>query len=88
MFIINTDPKSKPGMHWVSFIKSHNGKLYGYDSYNRDLHTLSPYFKHIRFINANNDVEESMYAKNCGELCLAFLISANKYGPEKIMNII
>ena len=88
MFIINTDPKSKPGVHWVSFIKSKNGKLYGYDSFNRDLHSLSPYFKHKQFINANSDVDEVYVAKNCGQLSLTWLICAHKYGPDKVMNII
>ena len=85
-FIINTQSSKQSGLHWVAFVKYHK-KLYGYDSYGRDIHKLSPYFKHKRFINANSTRFESYAEKDCGERSLAFLLSFYKHG-DKIINII
>ena len=93
MFIINNkSSRVQEGEHWIAFIKSdknkdHKSRLYGYDSYNRDIHKLSPYFKYKKFINANSNRDESFYEENCGERVVAFLISFFKHG-EKIINII
>ena len=95
MFIINNkSSKSKTnGEHWIAFIKSdknkdHKPRLYGYDSYNRDIHKLSPYFKHKKFVNANSNRDQSYYGEsNCGERAVSWLISFAKHG-DKIINII
>ena len=95
MFIINNkSSKSKTnGEHWLAFIKSdknkdHKPRLYGYDSFNRDIHKLSPYFRHKRFVNANSNRDQSFYGEsNCGERSVCWLISFAKWG-EKIINII
>ena len=49
LIINNKSSMAKDGEHWISFMKSsknkdHKSTLYGYDSYNRDIHKLSPYF--------------------------------------------
>ena len=95
MFIINNkSSKSKTnGEHWLAFIKSdknkdHKPRLYGYDSFNRDIHKLSPHFRHKRFVNANSNRDQSYYGEsNCGERAVSWLISFAKWG-EKVINII
>ena len=93
LFIINNkSSRAKEGQHWVAFIKSsknkdHTSRLYGYDSFNRDIHKLSPHFRHRRFINANSNRDESFFELNCGERCMAFLISFYKHG-DKVIRLI
>ena len=93
MFIINNKSSKQEGEHWLAFIKSdknkdHKSRLYGYDSYNRDIHKLSPYFKHKKIINANSNRDQSYNGEqNCGERAVCWLLSFVKHG-EKIINII
>ena len=93
MFIINNKSSKQQGEHWIAFIKSdknkdHKPRLYRYDSYNIDIHKLSPYFRHKRFVNANSNRDQSYYGEsNCGERAVSWLISFAKWG-EKIINII
>ena len=90
MFIINNkSSKQGKGEHWISFIKSsknkdHKSRLYGYDTYNRDIKKLNPYFKHKRFINANSDRDESFSEKDCGQRSLSFIVLFSKYGDKCI----
>ena len=86
MFIINTDPNTKPGLHWLAMYKKN--KLYGYDSYARRIQTLSKYFKNKRIINANSFRQESYKGSDCGSLAMAYLVTAFTYGPDNIMKII
>ena len=92
MFIINNKSSKQRGEHWISFIKSsknkdHKSRLYGYDTYNRDIKKLNPYFKHKKFVNANSDRDESFSEKDCGQRSLAYLVLFSKYG-DKCINII
>ena len=89
MLIINTDPSTKSGTHWISVFKYKN-KYYCYDTFNRDIKTLfSPYLKNKKnIVNANIDRDESFSEDNCGQRAICWLILANKYGPNIIMNII
>ena len=92
MFIINNTSSKTDGQHWLSFIKSskskgHKPRLYGYDSYNRDIHKLSPYFKYKRFVNANSNRDESFVETDCGQRSVAWLLSFFKHG-DKVINII
>ena len=92
MFIINTKSSKSDGEHWLSFIKSsknkdHKSRLYGYDTFNRDIHKLSPYFRNKRFINANTNRDESYFEKDCGQRSLCFLISFFSRGDRVIGTI-
>jgi hypothetical protein len=87
-FIINTDPNYKSGMHWCSVFKYKNN-FYVYDTFDRNIHSLSKFWKNNKnWISANKDVDQSFNEENCGERSLCWLISAYKYTPKKIMNII
>ena len=52
--------------------------------------SLSKYWKHKHnWINANADRDQSYNGEsNCGQRSMDWLISAHKYKPNKIINII
>ena len=83
-FILNTDDKK--GIHWVAFYKR-NKKLYGYDSFNRNINSLSKYWKNKKIISANLDRDQSFLSNECGSRCVSRLITF-KYFGDKIINII
>ena len=89
MCIVNTDPDYKSGIHWCACYK-YNNKTYVYDSYDRNVKSLSKYWKHKHnWINANADRDQSYNGEsNCGQRSMAWLISAQLYKPYKIINII
>ena len=85
MCIINTDDKK--GIHWIACYK-YNNKTYVYDSFDRDVKTLSKHWKNKHnWINANKDRDQSYDESNCGQRSMAFLTSFNKY-KTKVINII
>ena len=83
-FILNTDDKK--GIHWVAFYKR-NKKLYGYDSFNRNINSLSKYWKDKKIISANKDRDQSFLSNECGSRAIAWLITFKKFG-DNIINII
>ena len=46
LFIINTEPSNQKGLHWVAFFKK-NKRLFGYDTFNRDVKHLSNLWRNI-----------------------------------------
>ena len=88
MFIINTDPISKPGQHWIACYKFNN-KFYMYDTFNRNIKDLSKYWKHkTNIVSANKDIDQSIVEENCGQRAICWLILADKFQPNKIMYVI
>ena len=87
MCIINTD--NKKGEHWIACY-CYKNKTYVYDSYDRDVKSLSKYWKNKHnWINANTDRDQSYNGEsNCGQRSVAWQISAHKYTPTRIINII
>lgn len=75
--IVNTDPSTKPGKHWVAFYLGPHGKLEFFDSYGRPP-------THFNFPLASNLLDSSRFEYNtlalqadttsvCGQYCLVFL---------------
>lgn len=75
--IVNTDPSSKPGKHWVAFFRSSHGKLEFFDSYGRPPN-------HFGFPIGVNMLDASCCEYNsltlqadntsvCGQYCILFL---------------
>ena len=92
LFIINNRSSKSSGEHWISFIKSsknkdHKTRLYGYDTFNRDIHKLNYFFRKKKFINANTNRDQSFSELNCGERSLCWLVSFYKHG-DKVIDII
>lgn len=71
--IINTDPASRPGQHWVAAMKR-NGRCYFFDSYGND---PSVYQRNIwRPFNRcerNTKDYQQTFSTVCGDYCLFFL---------------
>ena len=78
MFIINNKSDRSSGEHWLSCVKYKN-KIYSFDSFARNVHKLSPYWKHKAIINANSRRLQSFNENNCGARSIAFLITFQKY---------
>jgi hypothetical protein len=86
-FILNTDPSTKKGTHWVAFFKTNN-KLYYYDSFNRSKSELSKYWSKRRLYKANKtDRDQSFEEKSCGSRAFTWLVLMKKYG-EKAIDVI
>ena len=86
MSIINTDDKK--GIHWIACYKYRN-KTYVYDSFDRDVKLLSKFWKHKHnWVNANKDRDQSYNESSCGQRSVCWLISAQKYKPNRIMSIV
>ena len=73
-FILNNKSSKEAGEHFISVYKR-NGKLYGYDTYNRPIKSLSKFWLDKKIINANEDRDESMTEKNCGSRAMAWILS-------------
>ena len=81
--IVNTDSHEQSGSHWLSVYK-YRDKYYVFDSFGRDVHKLSKYFKHKQWINVEFNRIESYKQNNCGQLSLAWLIMFDKYKTKCI----
>ena len=82
-FILNTESSKSKGIHWCAFYKR-NKKLYGYDSFNRNINSLSPYWKHKKIISANRDRDQSFKESSCGSRAISWIICFRKYGDKVI----
>ena len=86
MFIVNNKSSKQKGEHFIAIHKYRN-KTYAYDTFNRDVHSLSNYWRHKSWISANTNRDQSFNEKNCGSRSMAWLISFDKY-HEKIIGVI
>ena len=91
-FIMNTSSSKEDGTHWISCYvdKDHINKdgLIVFDSYGRNIHELSTYFKHKHFILGIKKRLQSYQSWSCGAFAVSFLIMYYKYGDKfiKIIN--
>ena len=76
--IINTDSSKQTGTHWCGIYK-YRDHYYVFDSFARDIRTLSRYFKFRKWINIEHTRRESYKQKNCGQLSLCYCIIFDKY---------
>ena len=77
MFIINNKSDRSPGEHWIACVK-YNNRMYAFDSFGRNVHKLSPYWKNKVIINANHERLQSYKELNCGARAIAFLVTFKK----------
>ena len=82
-YIVNTDPISKPGKHWVAFYfqSSHEGEFF--DSYGRAPVNYSRQF--VNFLNRNSSAWnsnhkelQSLFSTVCGEYCIFYLMHRSR----------
>lgn len=76
VYIVNTDPRAKPGEHWVVIYSDSRGRGEYFDSYGRE-----PTDSIIRFMNAsfrewtfNNKQLQSVLSTLCGKYCIMYCL--------------
>lgn len=100
-FVVNTDPKSRPGQHWVAFYFSSPEKGEFFDSYGYPPEFYSPHF--TRLLNRNSKrwtfnptPLQSAKTAVCGEYCVYYLVHrtrgvsmtsiVNRFSKNRISN--
>lgn len=90
-FIMNTSSSREEGQHWISCYvdKDHINKdgLIVFDSFGRDVHQLSSYFKHKHFILGIKKRLQSYQSYSCGAFSVTFLIMYFHYKDKFIKYI-
>ena len=83
--IVNTDPKTKPGKHWIAMYFDSDGCGDYYDSYGRQpLPVFEDYLdKHCHRWQSNNKQVQSPFSSTCGQHCVYFLHQRSRNVPMK-----
>lgn len=69
--------------HWLGLYK-YDGDIYMFDSFNRPVSYFGKPFD--RFITLPHSVVEAVYAENCGQLAMAFLLCMQQFDPISFFN--
>jgi hypothetical protein len=89
-YIINTDLKSGPGIHWISLIIS-SKNAYIYDSFARASKKIVPHLvKHLyplKIIESKKDKEQKNSEIICGHLAVSWLLVARDLGIKYAIKI-
>ncbi len=89
--IINLDGSTERGSHWTAIARSHDGKLFFYDSFGRSWKNIIPILK--RWFPGENiycdtkDREQDETQTDCGSRCLSWLSIFYKHGPIAALKI-
>jgi hypothetical protein len=78
-FIINTDPSTKPGKHWIGIIRFNKTTGYYFDSAGLSPETRSGMLPILRTCSAwifNRKTLQSLFTTTCGQYCCFFLLHA------------
>lgn len=91
-FIANTDPKQRPGQHWIAFYLNGEGILECFDSYGRSPDGYSVYLRQFmgKFyrIKVNKKRLQSNDNAVCGQYCLFYLMCRTRgYSMDKITDM-
>ena len=77
-YVINTDPSTEPGKHWIAMIKDQNNCYY-FDSFGLPIYvsqiieTLKE--NNIKRYRYNSSQIQPFTSQNCGYYCLAFILT-------------
>ena len=91
-FIVNTDPASKPGTHWVAFYFSSQKKGEFFDSYGNEPNYYNKKFEHFLKNHCstwtyNHITLQSLSSRQCGNYCLFYLLyRCRGVTPTRILN--
>ena len=92
-FILNTGNQKSGGIHWVGMFIGNGKALYVYDSFGRRssliLRTLvkQAHEKGYKIVESNHDHEQRGYSAVCGQISLAWLITAKDLGIKNALQI-
>ena len=84
--ILNTDSSGMAGSHWVALYATPKHIL-AYDSFGRRVSTLAKPFKRMELVDTEDDAEQHVLQENCGQRCLAFILTAQNIGADAAMSI-
>ena len=91
--IANVDTTGMKGSHWVALVFQPN-HCYVYDSFGRQGGNLLPILvkklgdKKIIHIDSDENPEQFGNSEICGQLCISFLLTVEKYGIKKTVKVI
>jgi hypothetical protein len=91
-YIVNTDLYGKPGVHWVSVIITRK-RVYVWDSFgrasNKLLKVLSKNSKIANklIVDADYDPEQKISEMLCGQISLAWLLTADEVGIKNALKV-
>lgn len=85
--VINLDPSSEPGSHWVCLYIDKKGRCDYFDSYGREPNSL---LKKYIFQNSvqskhNTNCVQRILTSTCGQMCVYFLIWRCRGVPMKLI---
>ena len=90
-FILNTDPSSERGKHWLAFYFNENKICYFFDSFGNSpkIFGLEKYIlKNSKKFTFNKIRYQELFSQSCGYFCLLFLIlKCNNISFKKIFSI-
>ena len=75
-FIINTDPDSKPGEHWLAVYYTQYKQFNFFDSYGLSPNTYG--FNNDAFSQYNKRCVQALVSDTCGQHCIYYLINRFK----------
>jgi hypothetical protein len=85
--VVNTDPHTHQGTHWVAFYLDLHGQLEYFDSYGQPP-TVPDHIKFIRRNSCcytyNSTPLQSLYSSVCGHYCLCFLYCRAHYNMKMV----
>lgn len=74
-FVVNFDPHTKPGSHWIAYFFTADGQGEYFDSYGRHPtgRFLTKLRKHSKDWLSNNTQVQNHASSTCGQYCIMFL---------------
>ena len=82
--IINLDPSTQPGSHWIGLAYVNKKRTLMYDSFGRSPREILP---HRKLRSTQRDAEQSSKETDCGARVLAWLYVFDRAGEEAAMEI-
>ena len=72
--IINTDPSTKPGEHWIALFITKDNKAEYFDSFGRSPININKFLKiNISELICNKQMVQCIFSSNCGLYCILYL---------------
>ena len=87
-FVANTDPRTEPGTHWVSFYFPSRDKGEFFDSYGYPPEYYGEPFTVYNVETINSHKLQSSWSEVCGHYCIFYLYYRSRgYSMSKIVNM-
>lgn len=88
-FIVNTDPSTAPGTHWVAVFVLNPNVVWYFDSLNGvPTESMKLFLNSFSKILINERAYQSIFSELCGHFCIVFLYLAVKYKSyNNIINV-